>query len=1044
MKVPQFATYLLLSSFFLFTQLPTPATSLEWSVYKYYVYDNDYFNGLQCSTLTWVDMVLGQGCLQLSTCTHSSNWNFVVDCYDEAHPPAVNSFFSQYHLITKYNGDGCTRNITGYTVFGANMCLQDVNDDYNWWECERDSGIMQSYNGLFCDDGLFTDETAALPTTPENVDLNLAGCISSASLSGVWWRLTCNASRATPGWQLISYSNEEAAYEQCNIDFFLGYQFYYTDYCLAAACVFGNDFTEVWSCSDTEPQPFQLVPSHTLVVYYYSQNDYTCSGDPRSTFVWDDACHIDGGHAYAFDHDLSKGTLKLLDDSVLWGSCLKGDAIYTDFLPLTNNKPSKAPMCFYDHIWNHPNTWYQLTDGTLSEGWQTVYHHPTNALSTYIAVDQWWADNCWTRVISEGSSLQASWTCSDSKPVLTDTIQEGLLLLFYSPLDSRCSVEPIWASIMTPDCTNDTISNNAWYYHCNQQSAVSVELDMYACDSHCGTCTSSIIASSSGSGDEKYCYYYDDSTTEYFTMYCSPYNPAWQIVEYYASDTNKPESLLYAEGYYSNTCVDQTDSTGDFFEVWHCYNTSSMPQDYWSNAIYSFKYLDNACTINANWWVSFNPGCVTDTRDGTNWIFGCSKNQDDGAAVMYHCGSSYDNCMDLCTVYELWDGQLKSNFSKIDYCYSDYYNDGTFFQLFCGSESGYQVIEQFASNTNNTSYLMIRKYSDYTDECNSRGLLGWNYQTTHMVEEWYCVTEEPNAYSDWSEAYVLSIFGDGSSSCDISVRKSVTSFNPSCVNHEALPESFLFNCSNNINGARLLWATHDGTDCEDTLPSVNTWIESDSPSSAEHCWYSTEENSYFTLVCNSNPAYQTIEKYAASSTVKDALIEVAAEWSTDCVEFEAVVDGFLTKMYCATEFVSPESYWDNPIVTTYYVEECGAQEPASIIIMAPECVNSDDGTKSSYFSCIASDSAASVTFHQCSSSCSDQKSCSELSIVSSTESLSENCYQDSEGNYFSQYCNKVSSSSAGNKASTSSAGMGFPGWTMIVLGGLFAGLFLSC
>jgi len=876
------------------------SVSAIWQITEYTEYYFDYEEyDYECThDLGYLEIVEVGTCTPTDDCYTSSPWVYTRSCSYVF--PAINTYFDDddnYHLIVEYDTQ-CDTDPVGYYFF-ADDCLNYYYEYYSstteyamWFECDpSNADIIMYYTSdgtTTCDEGYYYYSNLYGPYI--YTSYKLGDCFGYSSS---YAQVICDATTSLPGWQVIKYTATESdSYSDdgdCSEDD-IYVDYYYTEYCQPLGCVEGVDFYENWSCEEDEPEPTDFFETNPQLLVRFNNNAYDCFGEAYVYTVLNPGCAEGDEYYWYFDVDRDEG------DVDLYYSTSSTCATYYSYFSGRDFYISSSEEIHEGCVYND-ETYTLIVDGyTVTSAYQIVeYRAGSFTNSTIINVDMWFTDACIEQTVvqdfSEYDYLTEVWYCVDDEPNPFDFIEDGYLLSYYAAGDNTCEGDAVEYQIYDTGCTPDDGGTYFWAYECTQ-SATTSYFYLRRCTNE--NCTSGCYTAETISNPyigEDYCNYNyksGGSTSYYLELHCSPPNPAYQVIEYYAGASE--DSLVMVDIFYDDYCQEGT-TTSLLREVWTCSETETSPDSYFDGDGLVLSYYDeDECTGDAVGFTVAAPGCV-EGDGGKSYFASCDTELEYGSLVMYKCDDAiYDTCRGECTAtpYQFAD-------------YSDY-ADGCYHgvELTCWEGApGYQVVYYYAdTEPDSEDYSDLVYYTvEYKDLCYELGDIGYNYAGLYMFQSWSCEDLEDGEtefdyWEIWEDAYVLKYYtADYYADSDCTEFEMALVHNPGCVSTEIA--SAKAECSfSPTDGAELERYYYLGPECVNgTVVDSDTIIDSYYDGDVDYCYVNYAYDYYFgyyyyafKLMCIPPNLAKRVELYYDDPDEEP--LEAYAEWDEFCAEHD--------------------------------------------------------------------------------------------------------------------------------------------------------------
>jgi len=912
------------------------SVSAIWQITEYTEYYFDYEDyDYECThDLGYLEVVEVETCTEYDDCTSSTPWVYTRSCSYVF--PAIDTYFDDddnYHLILDYDTQ-CDSDPVGYYFF-SDECLNYVNEYYSstteyamWFECDpSNADIIMYYTSdgtTTCDEGYYYYSNSYGPYI--YTSSRLGNCFGYGSSFA---QVICDATTSLPGWQVVKYTaTEDTSYDDgdCSADV-LYVDYYYTDYCQEIDCVEGYEFYEIWSCEEDEPEPTDFFETNPQLLVRFNNGAYDCFGEAYVYTVLNPGCAEGDQYYWYFEVDREEG------DVDLYYSTSATCATYYSYFSGRDFYISGDEEIHEGCVYND-ETYTLIVDGyTVTSAYQIVeYRAGSFTNSTIINVDMWYTEACIEQTVvqdfSEYDYLTEVWYCVDDEPDPFDFIEDGYLLIYYADGDNTCEGDAVELQVYDTGCTADAGGTYFWTYKCTQSDG---DLYLYRCTNENCTygCYSAETITNPYIGD-KYCNYeYKNGRTGYYyqELHCSPPNPGYQVIEYYAGASE--ESLVMVDIFYDDYCQETVVTGGLLREVWTCSETMTSPDSYFDGEGLVLSYYDDdyECTGDAVGFTVAAPECV-EGDGGKSYFASCDTESEYGSLVMFQCDDAlYDTCRGTCTA---------TAYAFNDYSYEE---DGCYHgvKLTCWEGApGYQVVYYYAdTEPDSDDYSDLVYYTiEYKDLCYDRGDIGYNYVGLYAFQSWSCEALEDGEtefdYWDiWDDAYVLKYFtADYYADSDCSEFVMALVQNPGCVSTELA--SVNAECSfSDTDGAELVRYYYLGTECVNgTDVDSDTIIYSYYNGDVDYCYVNYAYDYYygyyyyaFKLMCRKPTPAKRVELYYNDPDV--APLQAFAKWDDFCAEYDTEQYGDIYIAYKCGSGDEGEVVWTDyfnyvPITIDYY------------------------------------------------------------------------------------------------------------------------------
>ncbi|KAH3744172.1 hypothetical protein Pelo_14431 [Pelomyxa schiedti] len=721
-----------------------------------------------CRNLIYVEVTEVPSCTESTSCSYGYDYNSKTRCHDVM--PDMDSYFDDHYYTSTLSSDILGMKVTGFVVVKRYCVLASYLNNYWGWSCDDAVGTITEWN-FASDSTCSSGGSEYQQVTPNSYNKRFADVFLGYDS---WYTVDCVVDNTAPpvsGYQLITYYPAQSwSTSTCDSLPVLGYEYFYTDDCMVHDCVVGVMWKENWSCTDTEPDPATLIPDATnppFVLQYFDTNDNFCSSsDILTTQVWASSCLVVSTTSF----QVAESSNSLNFESFSSSTDCTGS--YSTVLYIYKYGDQKVPGCFS----TYENVWYTLAKNqATNEKYQTVeYRAGADVTATAMMIEQYFSRYCETKAVpATDSEMFENWLCTDLDTLpdpFEDYWDDALLNLYYGVEASTCGESSDWLfrRAMNRDCVADAdTSKGYWHFDCSSTADAATLLIYQGGDSNCTGGSSSTLEDSS-SKEMDYCFSDYNADDSYFELHCDTPNPGYQIIKTY-TDAAKTE-LISVEVYYTDYCTDV--------------EPTSLP-------ITVTRFSDSTCTTTKKHWTYYSPECHDSDITTDSYHVTCSADDSSADVEVYSCNTdTLDGCRGSCSYFSAEvDGTRWSRYA--DGCFWDY-DSSVYVTVECApanpkwqavySFPGPNVLEKTADKVIDMHYFWSENCVEYD--------IGWTYASSNIVQSAVCITDEPDVYGLWDDAYVIHIINSEDDKID-----STWGYNPDCVQHQTATASYSHSCT---------------------------------------------------------------------------------------------------------------------------------------------------------------------------------------------------------------------------------------------------------
>jgi len=961
----------------LYFTIPKSTKNPGYQIIKYFPYSSD------CSDQsTQMSMIVfyTEYC-QVSGCV--SGDDYMEDWSCSVSKPDYYSVWPDGILVKYFGTDpSCDLEPWYWEEFTTSCIYDDYDGDHYSFGCTSSGTLTRYYSYSSGCSPRYTDETL------EYASSGSSGCYLGG-ITGNYYDVDCL--RDNPANQLIKYYSKSSD-PSCTGGELLRVYNGYTPNCIPYGCKIGASENEVWECIENRTDPYSFWPDAIVVTSF---GDSSCDAEYETDYTaYSPECISDTYAGTHIEHQCSSTSLSkftFYDDDTCRSTYGTSTTLYNIYYSCYYSGGKYRVLSCYPY-----NPGYQvieyytyLTDESNCTGGEKLYTHVE------------YSDYCRDSGCVYGTYWLEKWSCTQTKPIASDFWPLAIIENYYGSYYCE-DTNLVWTRYFNPDCTWGELTQSGYYFYCNYEEG---ELYVEECESSdicLDTCYDYIQMATPSWQEDTNCWATYSGGYKYYSLTCTPSNPAYQIIKYYTYTDEEnciTEDLVAVKVYWDENCNPQGCKFGNYNgadrEYWECSSIQPDPYSYWPNAVIYTEYDSWGCSGTQLSWTAYNPGCFASGE-----FFDCNG---DGYLRRYTCTSG-SLCLHDC--YDYTNVIPSTPYVYTDDCYYYYYNDYHHYTLSCAPYNpAYQVISYytdsgtFGDSCTTGDLLQVQAY--WSDYCMDRACRFDGYQTTTWQEYWECFDDVPDLGDYIDNAIQYEQYTAYDSLCQYEPTEMWALASDCCW--DALDyQGYYFTCE---EGAIMEYS------CDWSCSDDYCYLYDDviTPTSSydylhdQTCFYpNSYPYYYYSARCfPKNPAYQVIRYYThkrvEASCDDGELIQVEVFWSENCAN-RSCVDGdvFNEVWECVSTSPDPYSYWARAIVLKYYGadSECTSNVTKHWIAYSPECAYEELDNERLYFEC--DDHNAVLRMNRCSSAtCKD--SCEETTTIEQNSAY----YQDYEHCYWS-------------------------------------------